>query len=83
MKLVDFPFACKSLTNSEYEAQAMTGNGSFLNCNLHEKLVRTLWVNLFSAGFSHLEPLCATAVNSDYRRAPGRGSRKEVDKQEF
>ena len=24
-----------------------------------EKLVKSLWVNLFLAGFSHLEPLCA------------------------
>ena len=31
MKLTDPTHACKDLTNFEYEAHAMTGNGSFLN----------------------------------------------------
>ena len=32
--------------------------------NRMEKLVKALWVNLFSAGFSYLKPLCCTAWNA-------------------
>jgi hypothetical protein len=41
----------------------MSGNGSNVNLKRHFllKLVKSLWVNLFPASFSHLESL-ATAV---------------------
>ena len=40
---------------------AMSGNGSNVNLKRHFllKLVKSLWVNLFPASFSHLESLCA------------------------
>ena len=31
MKLADHTYNCNSLTNFEYEAHAMTGNGSYMN----------------------------------------------------
>ena len=50
--------ACNSLTNFGFEAQAMmTGNGIYSNM---EKIVKSLQVNLFSAGFIHLDPLCVS-----------------------
>ena len=53
--------ACNDLTNFEYEAQAMTGNGSYVNMmkrNLLSKHVKSHQVNLFLADFSYLELLC-------------------------
>ena len=52
--------ACNNLTNSESEVLAKTGNGSYENMPIHiciwKKLVKSHQVNLFLAGFSHLEP---------------------------
>ena len=47
-------YACHSLTNLELEAHAMTRNGNQV------KFVKSQQVNLFWAGNSHFEPLCAT-----------------------
>ena len=59
-KIIDFTYACKSLTDFENEANEMTGNGNYL-CEYAEtcleKVVKPLQVNLFLAVFSHLEPL--------------------------
>jgi hypothetical protein len=60
-----------SLTNFEYhEAQAITGNGSYVSqlklaynkaYYTLKKLVKTLWLTLFSASFSQLESPCDAA----------------------
>ena len=59
-KIIDFTYACKSLTDFENEANEMTGNGNYL-CEYAEtcleKVIKPLQVNLFLAVFSHLEPL--------------------------
>jgi hypothetical protein len=47
--------AYSSLTNFHKEMNAMTGNGNHVN--LLKKLVKSLHVNLFLAGFRPFEPL--------------------------
>ena len=57
VKLTNHTCACNDLTNFECEAEA-TGNGTYVN------LKKLVIVNLFSAGFSYLEPLCVAAEKS-------------------
>jgi hypothetical protein len=54
VKLSDHTCACNDLTNFECEAQAIAET-------CMEKLVKSLWMNFFSAVFRHSEPLCALA----------------------
>ena len=44
----------------------MSGNGSNVNLKRHFllKLVKSLWVNLFPASFSHLESLATTVATT-------------------
>ena len=46
--------------NFEYEAN-MTGNGNYVSL---KKFVKSLQMNIFLAGFSHLEPLCVVVARS-------------------
>ena len=57
VKITGYTYARISLTNFEYEARAMTGNG-----NNFDKFVKSLRVNLFLANLSHLKPLCLTLI---------------------
>ena len=63
VKLTDHTCACNDLTNFECGAQ-VTRNGSLCQfaATCMEKLVKSLVVNLFLAGFSLLEPLCVVAA---------------------
>ena len=59
MKYTDHTHACISLTNFEYEeSMQSTETDIILKLEL-EKIVKSHQENLFSAGFSHLEPMCA------------------------
>jgi hypothetical protein len=60
MKLTNHTCASNDVTSFEYVLHVTTGNGSYVNFKeTHEKnLVKSLWMNLFLAGFSLLEPLC-------------------------
>ena len=51
VKLTDNNYACNDLAN--FEAHVKTGNGNYVNL-----LKLAGKVSLFSADFSHLEPLC-------------------------
>jgi hypothetical protein len=55
VKLTKFSDVYNSLTNFHKETNAMTGNGNHVN--LLKKLVKSLHVNLFLAGFRPFEPL--------------------------
>ena len=59
VKLTDHSYACNRLTKFSYETHAwMTGNGNYVNLlNVAWKKNHCLQVNVFSAGFSHLQPL--------------------------
>lgn len=72
MKLIDHTYSCNSLTNFENEAHTMIGNGSDQTCC--EKIVKSRQVNLFLAGFSHLEPLHQLDTNN--RALPNYGKKK-------
>ena len=65
MKSTGHTYACNNLTSFAYVAYAITGNGNYI-CKSAEidlkKFVKSLQVNLFLAGFSHLKPLCSSAV---------------------
>ena len=72
VKLTDHSYANNNLKNFESEAHAKIRNGRY------EKLVKSLWVNLFSASLSQLESLCedATTIFGDERplwRSPRTG----------
>ena len=58
VKLTDHSYACNSLTNFEYEAHTITGNGNQSAESCLEKLVKSHLVNLLLAGLNPLEPLC-------------------------
>ena len=78
VKLIDHSYASNNLKNFESEAHAKIGNGSY------EKLVKSLWVNLFSASLSQLESLCedATTIFGDERplwRSPRTGLSPPVE----
>ena len=51
----------------------MTENGNFGNML---KLVKTLWLNLFSASFSHLELVCSAAMAEYGDKSYGVGRNK-------
>ena len=55
--MTDHTYACNDLTNFEYAVHAIAGNGSYLNWQKLEKLVKSLCEYLFLAGFCVLEPL--------------------------
>ena len=55
VKLTDHTCACNDLTSFEYEVHDLTGNGSYVSFVL-EKLVKSLWANLFPASFNQLKP---------------------------
>ena len=56
VKLTDHTYASNNLKIFDSEAHAKIGNGRY------EKLVKSLWVNLFSASLSQLELLCEDAT---------------------
>ena len=58
MKLTDYTDACNSLTNFECNAHPFSRNGNPESC--FKKFVKSklIEVNLFLAGFIHLESLC-------------------------
>ena len=49
--------------------------------NLHVKFVKSLRVNLFSAGFSFLEPLCATGRSITLTKERAEASRSHLGTQ--
>ena len=58
VKLTDHTCACNDLTSFEYEVHQLTGSGCYLNMQqILKKLVKSLQLNLFLAGFSPLKPL--------------------------
>ena len=60
VKMTDHTCSCNDLTNFWYETRNERKWKLFEYAGLwFEKLMKSLWVNLFLAGFSHLEPLCA------------------------
>ena len=78
VKLTDHTCASNDLTNFKCKAQAMTGNGNFgIMLRLSpKKLVKTLWLNLFSASFSSLELVCAAAMAEYGDKSYGVGRNK-------
>ena len=67
-----------NLTNFKCKAQALTENGHFgIMLRLSpKKLVKTLWLNLFSASFSSLELVCAAAMAEYGDKSYGVGRNK-------
>ena len=67
MKLTGYNYACNSVTNFEYEVHPKNGNGNHTHVNplklARKKFVKSHQVNLFLAGFSHLEPLWSGGSN--------------------
>ena len=53
MKLTDNTYVCNSLTNFEYKAHTYSRNQIVM-----KEPMKSYQVNLFLAGFNHLEPLC-------------------------
>ena len=65
VKMTDHTCSCNDLTNFWYETRNDRKRKLFEYAGIWmEKLVKSLWVNLFLAGFSHLEPLCDATTKS-------------------
>jgi DNA-binding ferritin-like protein (Dps family) len=59
---MDHAYACKDLR--KWSAHKNRKRKLFENAEiLMKKLVKSLWVNLFSAGFSDLETLCSAELS--------------------
>ena len=52
VKLTDRTYACKSLTNFQFSAHNITGNGNYINLLKIKKLVKPHKVNLNLVGFT-------------------------------
>ena len=70
VKLKDHSYVCKSLINFPYKTYTLNDWKRKLCLSAETCLEKNLWnhnlqVNLFSADFSHLEPLCATLYRTE------------------
>jgi hypothetical protein len=78
--MTDHTYAFNSLTNFEYEANTMTGNGNHENfLKIIFKIREITLMNLFLAGFGYLEPLCTVPrhlvhLNKLYSTVAAQGS---------
>ena len=65
--------------------RATTGNETYVNLpkNCLKKFVKSLRLDLFSAGFSFLEPLCATGRSITLTKERAEASRSHLGKAEL
>ena len=70
VKLIGYIYACYSLTNFECDAMQPPERENVVDTLklVWKNLAKSRWVNLFLAGFSHLEPLFVVAAKQNNKK---------------